>query len=152
MPLYDCGERECRECQIAFGPDREKAIRNFEAREAGYATLSNAPLAELGATTADSAAGPEKSPSNSSEILEPSREKIKYWWSEDRQFFCILINDGVGEATVSLSVDEAEDLMTEVQQTPSFLKLQEEAYARALHLMDHARSRSPLSHVGQPND
>lgn len=39
MPLYDCGERECAECQRAFGPNREKAIKNYEAREAFYAGL-----------------------------------------------------------------------------------------------------------------
>lgn len=60
MPLYDCGERECRECQIAFGPNREKAIRNFEAREIAYSMLSSAPPVELGATNAAFAAGPAK--------------------------------------------------------------------------------------------
>lgn len=39
MPLYDCGERECDECQCAFGPNREKAIKRFEAREVAYAAL-----------------------------------------------------------------------------------------------------------------
>lgn len=39
MPLYDCGERECDECQRAFGPNRERAIKNFEAREVFYAEL-----------------------------------------------------------------------------------------------------------------
>lgn len=52
MPLYDCGDSECRECQMAFGPNREKAIRNFEAREAAYAILSNALPAERGAMNA----------------------------------------------------------------------------------------------------
>lgn len=42
MPLYDCGDRECDECQRAFGPNREKAIRNFEAREIAYAALEKA--------------------------------------------------------------------------------------------------------------
>lgn len=42
MPLYDCGDRECRECQRAFGPRREKAIRNFEAREVAYTALEKA--------------------------------------------------------------------------------------------------------------
>lgn len=56
MPLYDCGERECQECQITFGPNREKAIRNFEAREIAYAMLSNAPLAATGATNVTFAA------------------------------------------------------------------------------------------------
>lgn len=52
MPLYDCGERECQECQTAFGPNREKAIRNFEAREAAYSMLSSAPPATHGETSA----------------------------------------------------------------------------------------------------
>lgn len=56
MPLYDCGDRECQECQKAFGPNREKAIRNFEAREVAYATLSNVPPAMLGGANAASAA------------------------------------------------------------------------------------------------
>lgn len=42
MPLYDCGDRECDECRQAFGPNREKAIRNFEAREVAYAALEKA--------------------------------------------------------------------------------------------------------------
>lgn len=67
-------------------------------------------------------------------------EKIKYWWSEDRQFFCILVNDGVSHATVSLSVEEAEALMGEVMKTPNFLKLQDEAFARALELMTTPRA------------
>jgi hypothetical protein len=39
MPLYDCGDRDCDECQRAFGPKRDKAIKNFEVREAYYAAL-----------------------------------------------------------------------------------------------------------------
>lgn len=60
MPLYDCGDRECRECQIAFGPNREKAIRNFEAREIAYSMLSNVPPVEIGATNAGFAAAAAK--------------------------------------------------------------------------------------------
>jgi hypothetical protein len=60
MPLYDCGERECEECQKAFGPNREKAIRAFKAREVAYSMLSSAPPVALGATNAVSAAGPAK--------------------------------------------------------------------------------------------
>jgi hypothetical protein len=33
--------------------------------------------------------------------------KIKYWWSDDKKWFCIIINDGVNEATVSLTPEEA---------------------------------------------
>lgn len=67
-------------------------------------------------------------------------EKIKYWWSEDRQFFCILVNDGTAQATVSLSIEEAEALMGEVQQTPRFLEFQKECEDHALKLLDEART------------
>lgn len=60
MPLYDCGERECQECQIAFGPNREKAIRNFEAREIAYSMLSSAPPVALGETSASYVAAAAK--------------------------------------------------------------------------------------------
>ena len=32
---------------------------------------------------------------------------IKYWWSEDKKWFCILVNDGISQATVSLTPEEA---------------------------------------------
>lgn len=65
-------------------------------------------------------------------------EKIKYWWSEDRQWFCILVNDGVSQATVSLSVEEAEALMDEVMQTPKFLAFQKECADRAIEMVEAA--------------
>lgn len=67
-------------------------------------------------------------------------EKIKYWWSDDRQWFCILVDDGTNKATVSLTVEEAEALMGEVQQTPRFLEFQEECAQHAIKLMNSARS------------
>lgn len=42
MPLYDCGETDCGECQAAFGLDRSKAIANYEKRENYYAAVENA--------------------------------------------------------------------------------------------------------------
>lgn len=33
--------------------------------------------------------------------------KIKYWWSEDKKWFCILSDDGINKTTVSLTVEEA---------------------------------------------
>lgn len=32
MPVYDCGDPDCDECERAFGPDRSEAIRRYEAR------------------------------------------------------------------------------------------------------------------------
>lgn len=40
MPLYDCGAPECEECQRAFGPDRSKAIANYQARDQRYQELT----------------------------------------------------------------------------------------------------------------
>lgn len=46
MPVYDCGDEECEECQRAFGPDRSKAIANYKRREAAYASLPQPATAE----------------------------------------------------------------------------------------------------------
>lgn len=48
MPVYDCGDAECTECQRAFGPDRSKAIANYERRAAYYATLERGTLGPTG--------------------------------------------------------------------------------------------------------
>ena len=37
-------------------------------------------------------------------------EKVKSWWSDDGQWFCILVDDGVSKSTVSLTPDEAKAL------------------------------------------
>ena len=37
-------------------------------------------------------------------------EKIRSWWSDDGKWFCILANDGVNQATVSLTPEQAEQL------------------------------------------
>ncbi len=66
-------------------------------------------------------------------------DKIKYWWSEDRRWFCILVNDGIAQATVSLTVEEAEALMEEVMQTPDYLTFQKKCQDRALQLLGEAR-------------
>lgn len=65
---------------------------------------------------------------------------IKYWWSEDFQWFCILSDDGVNKTTVSLSREEADDLSMESD--PKFADLLQEGQKRALKLLDAARTRS----------
>ena len=38
-------------------------------------------------------------------------EKItSWWWSEDGKWFCLLVDDGVNKATVSLTPEEARAL------------------------------------------
>lgn len=37
-------------------------------------------------------------------------EKITSWWSEDGKWFCLLVDDGVNKATVSLTPEEAKGL------------------------------------------
>ena len=34
------------------------------------------------------------------------RIKIKSWWSDDKKWFCILVDDGVNQSTVSLTPEE----------------------------------------------
>jgi hypothetical protein len=41
-------------------------------------------------------------------------DKIKSWWSEDGKWFCILVNDGISQATVSLTRAEAKTLAGEI--------------------------------------
>jgi hypothetical protein len=65
---------------------------------------------------------------------------VKYWWSDDLQWFCIRTDDGVNQTTVSLSRDEAGDLSMEAD--PKFADLLEEGRKRALKLLDAARTRS----------
>lgn len=36
MPVYDCGQPDCGECQREFGPDRSVAISEYEARCSAY--------------------------------------------------------------------------------------------------------------------
>lgn len=110
----------------------------------------------IGQSTQQEAAPPEKSrcemcaDSKWKDACPECNGKIKYWWSEDRQFFCVLVNDGTAQATVSLSIEEAEELMGEVMQTPSFLALQQEAERRALQLMDERASSLPSTLLCPP--
>lgn len=50
--------------------------------------------------------------------LKSRDDKIKFWWSSDRQWFCVLVDDGVSKATVSLTPSEAGDLGTEAIAVP----------------------------------
>jgi hypothetical protein len=37
----------------------------------------------------------------------PGFQKLKAWWSEDKNWFCILSDDGINQTTISLTVEEA---------------------------------------------
>jgi hypothetical protein len=50
-------------------------------------------------------------------------EKIKSWWSDDGKWFCILVNDGVNQATVSLTRTEARELSAMVWEAPPDMDL-----------------------------
>jgi len=72
-------------------------------------------------------------------------EKIKYWWSEDRQFFCILVNDGAAQATVSLDRDEALLLSLFADPpTPESERIEDEAWQRVKKMLDDRRAAVPL--------
>lgn len=45
-------------------------------------------------------------------------EKVKSWWSEDGKWFCLLVNDGVNQATVSLTRAEAKALWVDAGSYP----------------------------------
>lgn len=37
----------------------------------------------------------------------PNFQLLKAWWSEDKNWFCILSDDGINQTTISLTVEEA---------------------------------------------
>lgn len=45
----------------------------------------------------------------------PGFQKLKAWWSEDKNWFCILSDDGINQTTVSLTVDEASVLSSNAE-------------------------------------
>jgi hypothetical protein len=61
--------------------------------------------------------------------------KIKYWWSEDRQWFCVLVDDGVNQATVSLTPEEADAFADEAMRTPQYLAMEAEAWENVQSLL-----------------
>jgi hypothetical protein len=63
---------------------------------------------------------------------------IKYWWSDDLQWFCVLSDDGVNQTTVSLTREQAKELSDEAD--PKFADLLGEGRKRALALLEAARS------------
>jgi len=64
---------------------------------------------------------------------------IKYWWSDDLQWFCILTDDGVNKTTVSLSREEALELSEESD--PKWADMLGRGRERALRLLDEARAK-----------
>jgi hypothetical protein len=72
--------------------------------------------------------------------IQPTTDKIKYWWSEDRQFFCILVNDGTSQATVSLNRDEALLLSLFADPpTPESERMEDVAWQRVRKMLDDLR-------------
>lgn len=65
--------------------------------------------------------------------------KIKYWWSDDFQWFCILADDGTCQTTVSLSREEAKELSSEAD--PQWADMLRKGREKALELLDAARTR-----------
>lgn len=66
---------------------------------------------------------------------------IKYWWSDDLQWFCILADDGVNQTTVSLTREQAGELAAEAD--PAFADLLGKGREQALRLLAEARTDGP---------
>ena len=66
--------------------------------------------------------------------------KIKYWWSPDSQWFCILTDDGASQTTVSLSREEAKDLSSEAD--PEWADMLLKGREKALELLKDARTKT----------
>lgn len=63
---------------------------------------------------------------------------VKYWWSDDFRWFCLLVDDGVNQATVSLTPEQAQELSDEAD--PKWAELLKKGRAQALDLLEKARN------------
>lgn len=64
--------------------------------------------------------------------------KIRYWWSEDRQWFCIETSDGANKTTVSLTRDEALLLSLFAEPpTPESERLEEKGWQQVKKMLDN---------------
>lgn len=63
---------------------------------------------------------------------------IKYWWSDDREWFRVFVDDGVNQATASLSLEQAQELSAESD--PKWAETLKEGRRRALALLEKARN------------
>lgn len=63
---------------------------------------------------------------------------IKYWWSDDLQWFCILTDDGVNKTTVSLTREQARDLSDEAD--PRWAEMLAKGRKQALEALEAARN------------
>lgn len=82
-------------------------------------------------------------------------DKLRYWWSEDGKWFCILADDGVSKATVSLTPDEAK-MLSRVADPGVYDKLQvvrrqRDDVTAALNATSRANAATERSQEGKPN-
>lgn len=77
-------------------------------------------------------------------------QKLKTWWSEDKNWFCILSDDGINQTTISLTVEEATLLSMSAE--PPIDKIPS-AEMRAERLARDARSPGEMAKrkSGQPH-
>lgn len=80
MPVYDCGNPECDECEKAFGPHRDEAIAEFNRRKIAYGEVPTWHI--------------------------PPNASVSAW--ADGEWRVLRVKDGSGsDATVSLTKDQA---------------------------------------------
>ena len=64
---------------------------------------------------------------------------IKYWWSSDRKWFCVLVDNGVSQATVSITPEEADALADEAMRTPEYLATEAKGQETVKRLLKELR-------------
>lgn len=77
----------------------------------------------------------------------PDFQKLKAWWSEDKNWFCLLSDDGINQTTISLTVEEASLLSMSAE--PPVEKIPS-AEMRAERLARDTPSPRPSNERGQP--
>lgn len=101
-------------CDAAsHGPDNEMSADRF-AEQHGCDSKEVYEVAErVAAYVNDLSRLQDKGWENAQKLMADARRaspdsiKLKYWWSDDKKWFCILSDDGNHQTTISLTVEEA---------------------------------------------
>lgn len=98
---------------INQGPDNEMSAARFMERH-GCESKEVYKAAERVAEYVNDLAGLQEEGWKRAQVIladhrrkSPDFQKLKAWWSDDKNWFCILADDGINQTTISLTVEEA---------------------------------------------
>jgi hypothetical protein len=107
--LCSCGKDHCDAANHADGVSPERY-----ARDSGCESKEIYEIAQLVANYVNDLAQLQEEGWKRAQVIiaddrrkSPDFQKLKAWWSEDKNWFVLLLDDGTNQTTISLSVEEA---------------------------------------------